>query len=106
MIHELSTSAIDATNASWYNVIALYLYFFVVKLGHLYSTYMTGYRPFLLAAILFAEKRFGFIRKILLWIWILLIWTTHFLRLGGQVNRRNNARKRLSKTNPNYIYRK
>lgn len=105
MIHELANSAIDTTNASWYNIIALYLYFFVMKLGHLYSTYMTGYRPFLLAAILFAEKRFGFIRKILLWTWIVLTWGVHFLRLGGQVNRRNNARKILAKTNPNYIYR-
>lgn len=36
--------------------------------------------------------------------WV-LAWTWHVIRYGFSTARRNNARKRLARTNPNYIYR-
>ena len=58
--------------------------------------------PILLIGVVKGPRAVSFI--LFGWIFFILSWTIHFTKMFISTGRRNGARRRLAKTNPNYIY--
>lgn len=94
-----------APDLPWYYQLIIYPIYYICKYFMVVVHYLTPHSPFgiiLMFAISYLLiKKNGWAR--IFWV---IVWALYFIKSGFSTTKRNNARKRLAKTNPNYIYRK